>query len=544
MTRERRQDMAFAALVASVALHVAIMLIVRPQIMTRIPGDGARERRLPPIRVSEPPPGNTVRGMDSVKDGKSAKPAPAPERIESAPSISSFSAPEAPPLAVDAPAVKEATGESVPEIETIPRLAEAKMKLSPAKHEDVSPAVLHEASAPVVRPAEDVPAAVAAEAADALAMAMFMPAMPVAKDVADEPLPPPVLPDVPAEEEREAFVPKSEVMERVDEKTVEMEKAAVRSLLDDRNASELSKSVSVKIEREDPSDGWIYFKVAISPLGELAIVPKDVVILMDASGSIGRDRLRSCREAVRSILRSCTNTGDRFNLVAFRDRFSYAFKSWRECDIDSFELSDRWLDRLAAHGRTDVFSTIRSVLSLPRDPKRPLVALVVTDGDANSGVSRTADILSRFTALNDGLVSVYMYGVRGSANRELIDMLTRGNRGESFIFDGDRGKAGESLESLGRRFRDPVLADMRVIFAGGEVEMYPRLLKNLYAGDSVTFSGRVPAGTGKVSFSVKGLNGANAFESFYSFDFAKIPAAFGIKSEWDEGRAIERKLGK
>ena len=51
MTRERRQDVAFAALVVSLAVHAGVMWFMRPQVMTRIPGDGARERRLPPMRI-------------------------------------------------------------------------------------------------------------------------------------------------------------------------------------------------------------------------------------------------------------------------------------------------------------------------------------------------------------------------------------------------------------------------------------------------------------------------------------------------------------
>ena len=150
------------------------------------------------------------------------------------------------------------------------------------------------------------------------------------------------------------------------------------------------------------------------------------------------------------------------------------------------------------------------------------VALVVTDGDANAGVSDTASILSRFTALNDGLVSVYMYGVKESANRELIDILTRGNRGESFIFEGSRFRAGEGLEALSERFRDPVLSDLRLVFASdSRAEAYPRLLRNLYRGRGVELVGRVPVDEKKVSFSLKGLNGQQAFESYFSLDIGK-----------------------
>ena len=195
------------------------------------------------------------------------------------------------------------------------------------------------------------------------------------------------------------------------------------------------------------------------------------------------------------------------------------------------------------HGRTDVFSTIRSVLTLPRDPKRPLIALVVTDGDANMGVSDTAEILSKFTALNDGLVSVYMYGVKSSANRELIDVLTHGNRGESFIFEGWRWSAGEGMDGFSERFRDPVLSDLRIIFsAGTPAEAYPRLLRNLYRGGTLSFVGRVPADVREVAFSLKGLNGADAFEGFFKIPVETAPSDASLAAEWAAERQIDAKL--
>ena len=192
-----------------------------------------------------------------------------------------------------------------------------------------------------------------------------------------------------------------------------------------------------------------------------------------------------------------------------------------------------------------MFSTISSVLTLPRDPGRPLIALVVTDGEANSGVSDTGAILSKFTALNDGLVSVYMYGVKSSANRALIDVLTRGNRGESLIFEGwQRRRAGSGIESLTERFRDPVLTDLRIVFASGtRAEAYPRLLRNLYRGGTLEFVGRVPAGTKDVAFSLKGLNGRDAYEGFFKLSLGTAPSDPSVVEAWGDELAIDRKLG-
>ncbi|MBQ6136029.1 MAG: VWA domain-containing protein [Kiritimatiellae bacterium] len=338
------------------------------------------------------------------------------------------------------------------------------------------------------------------------------------------------------------FVPSREMMSEVDEKVVAAEKAAVRDLLDVKDAAPLEKFVNVSATSASQGE-WIYFRVRINPRTSLRTVPKDVVVILDASGSIGGDRLQSCRDAAKRILRSAANTGDRFNLVAFRDRFSYAFRSWQECTKATFSSADRWLSTLAAYGRTDVFATIRSVLTLPRDPKRPLIALVVTDGDANAGVSETSQILSKFTSLNDGLVSVYMYGVKKSANRELIDILTHGNRGESFIFEGSRWNAGEGIEGLSERFRDPVLSDLRVVFTSvTKAEAYPRLLRNLYRGEIVDVVGRVPRDVREIAFSLKGLNGDKSYEGFFRLGLAQTPFDPTIPDAWRREQAIDARL--
>jgi hypothetical protein len=159
-------------------------------------------------------------------------------------------------------------------------------------------------------------------------------------------------------------------------------------------------------------------------------------------------------------------------------------------------------------------------------------------------VSDTAEILSRFTALNDGLISVYMYGVKKEANRELIDLLTRGNRGESIIHMGNRKYAGSALEPLATAFRDPVLTDLRIMFAAGTMaETYPRLMKNLYKGGSVTLKGRCPARIKELVFTLKGLSGRKAFESLFRIDISSVEkASETIIQDWIAERIVAGRL--
>ena len=529
MTRERRDEVVLIALVFSAAVHVGLMFLVRSQVMTRASAVAPAVRR-EAMRVTK-----AVSRPDPVKiaeilDLKAVKDAPAVVQEKQAPRAEMPSATAA--AAARAPDLDLASARG-------PEAAKPVFEAKPIEVKSVAAAAV-----PLTR----IETPKVAETVAAPTFSVGTPAAPALKDL-------PVLSDIkagappplvshfsqPSQPSQPSQLSQT-VYDRVDAAVVAEEKKAVRELVDASGAADLAAAVDLKLVTAE-ADGARYFKVTVAPKRTLKVVPKDVVMVIDGSGSIGNDRLSSCRKAARRILRSCTNTGDRFNLVVFRNAFSYAFRAWQDCDAPGFAAGDKWLDRQTAHGRTDVFDTISSVLTLPRDPARPLVALVVTDGDANAGVSDTAEILSKFTALNDGLVSVYMYGVKSSANRELIDVLTHGNRGESFIFDGWRWNAGDAMESLSERFRDPVLSDLRVTFAAGtEATAYPRLLRNLYRGQDLSFVGRVPADAKDVAFSLKGLNGSEAYEGFFRLPLAAAPADPSIPAEFAAEEAIHRKL--
>ena len=541
MTRERREDVVLIAVALSVAIHAGLMMFFRPQVMTHITPAAVHPKRVPVSVVREealPPPAavaDLFEDLEAVKDAPEAEAAipvgeavadAAPEVAPEAPSAGSVAPVATPPPMPDAPVFEVAQIKADRSVAAVPVF---RIETPSAGSDDSAPEFRISApAAPVV--SENVTPAALVSSED---IAEPAPEAGVVSRIAS-----PAAPQAPE------FVPAETIYGKVDEKAVSDEKTAVKALMASESAAELTKFVNAAMTAETSGD-WTYFRVMLSPRADLQTVSKDFVVLVDASGSIGRDRMAAIRGATKTILRSAMNSGDRFNLVAFRDRYSYAFKSWQECTQQSFDDADRWIGRLAAHGRTDVFATIRSVLTLPRSPERPLIALVVTDGDANEGVSDTAEILSKFTALNDGLVSVYMYGVKSSANRALIDSLTRGNRGESRIYDGWAKLSGAEIENFVERFRDPVLSDLRVVFATGtRAEAYPRLLRNLYRGDTLSFVGRVPAGTEKVSFSLRGLNGADALEGFFDLPVATAGEDGSVKSDWEAERAIDSRLGR
>ena len=74
MTKERREEVLLVALVASVAIHIALMLFVRSQVMTRTAV--AKAARREPMRVTNRVPRPTPAKIEEIMDLKAVKDAP------------------------------------------------------------------------------------------------------------------------------------------------------------------------------------------------------------------------------------------------------------------------------------------------------------------------------------------------------------------------------------------------------------------------------------------------------------------------------------
>ena len=545
-----RRDVLIIALVVSIIVHIVLMFWARPKVMTSVARGLARVKRHVNTVQRENPPEGDLTEMSLMEDEEAKKEAPEinDEELLKLSALSTMnhiplddnaqlSAPEPAEISREIESYKILEAPNV--FDTMPRIGTA------GKNEEIREKIVFEAPETIVAatipPKMEIaiePEAIAAPDDIAPDFDAFEDAVSAAQDE----------PEKLVKDKTPDFKPVDSVLPEVNESIVEAEKAAVKNLIDALDAKEITDVVEFSAARQQ-KDGYTYFKITVTPKPDLPIVAKDIVVLIDTSPSVGRDRLASVKDAIKRLLVNGTNTGDRFNIVAFSDKFQYAFTSWQECNAASFDYADRWIDNRVLHGWTDVFGVIKSVLTLPRDPKRPLIALVVTDGDANAGVSETAQILSRFSALNDGLISVYMYGVKSSANKELIDVLTRGNRGESMIyregFFKDRAFAGDDIDIFANRFKMPVVTDLRVVFASDSpAEAYPSLLRNLYRGNSVDIIGRVPGAPDSIAFSLKGLAGDQPYESFVRLPLDSAVVAKKLDAEFASEVGIERKTRK
>lgn len=252
-----------------------------------------------------------------------------------------------------------------------------------------------------------------------------------------------------------------------------------------------------------------YFRIEIERVGEsvLPVLPKDVVLVQDCSASMTEQRLYFCRQALDACL-DRMGPKDRFNVVSFRDAVDWAFPEWAENAPGQLQAARAFISGMTSGGNTDIFASMKALNALPRQEGRPVVALLVTDGRATTGLTGSSDIIGEFSKLNDGRISVFTLGTVQTADTYMLDLLSYCNRGDTMSIAAGRWGIPEDLLRMMDGVSRPVLSDLAFRFATGQgCEVYPVLTSNLYLDRPLVIYGRYPRNLDQLVFQAVGEAG-------------------------------------
>jgi hypothetical protein len=285
---------------------------------------------------------------------------------------------------------------------------------------------------------------------------------------------------------------------------------------------------------KDPGHG--YFRMEIKRAGAevLPVIPKDILLVQDASASIAEQKLYFCREALSRAL-SEIQPGDRFNVMQFRETAGSCFTNWAACTPENIDRAKQYVAAMKTLGETDIFDSISSLHRLERQPGRPVIGLIVSDGRPTAGLLRSSDIIGEFSKMNNGAVSVFTFGTLQTANAYLLDLLSYCNRGNTHIAKTGRWGIPEEFMGVMKGLSRPVLSDVKFIFATGSgCEVYPVLTENLYLDQPLVLHGRYPRGTDQVLFQSTGQGGEVTCDMIFDLSLSKARASEDreIRNEW------------
>jgi Ca-activated chloride channel family protein len=283
---------------------------------------------------------------------------------------------------------------------------------------------------------------------------------------------------------------------------------------------------------DEPDATYFELRISRAPDAELPVLPRDVVLLVDGSESMTQRRINACKQGLKAVVDELSDR-DRLEILTFRDSAHHAFGEMRPATRRNRAEARAFIDRLVAQGRTDIDAGLDALQTLNFQASRPVIVMLVTDGRPTAGVVNSSQIIERFTAENQGRISVFSMGLGRQVNQFLLDLLSYRNRGDLQIVEDNRAIA-RALAGMHRDVARPVLADLRFRFSGvSEGEVYPRTLTHLYLDRPLTVYGRFVGAAPSAALQIVGRSGPDEKDMVFPLRWEEgAPGDARLRQQW------------
>jgi Ca-activated chloride channel family protein len=217
-------------------------------------------------------------------------------------------------------------------------------------------------------------------------------------------------------------------------------------------------------------------------------LPRDLIFLLDASGSMYGAPMQQAKSLMRSLLQTLEDT-DQLELISFGDRPHRWKRGATRATPDAKQEALAWIDRLQAEGGTEMRSGILEALQ-PLRPGAQRQVILITDGL----IGFESEIVATLREKLPPGCRLHTVGVGSSVNRSLTGPAARAGHGVEVIVDLD-GDVAEATRALLARTCAPLVTDL--VLEGDALEEHaPAKLPDLFAGAPALLSLRLKAGGG------------------------------------------------
>jgi Ca-activated chloride channel family protein len=243
--------------------------------------------------------------------------------------------------------------------------------------------------------------------------------------------------------------------------------------------------------RQRGEDG--FFLLLVAPrleVDEREVIAKDVIFVLDTSGSMRGEKLEQAQDALEFVLDEL-NEEDRFNIITFSTGVRQYDDRLRPAD--ERQEARRFVRNLTASGGTDINRALLEALDQV-DAERPTILIFLTDGLATEGEIETDRILDNVDDAAPENVRIFVFGVGDDVNTILLDTMAQAHRGASaYVRPGE--DIDEEVSAFYAKVSTPLLSDIELDFGGIRVEdTYPYPLPDLFVGTQLVLVGRYREG--------------------------------------------------
>ncbi|XP_059965333.1 inter-alpha-trypsin inhibitor heavy chain H3 isoform X5 [Mesoplodon densirostris] len=258
--------------------------------------------------------------------------------------------------------------------------------------------------------------------------------------------------------------------------------------------------ITYDVNRESPANVQIvngYFVHFFAPQG-LPVVPKNVVFVIDVSGSMHGRKMEQTKDALLKILED-VKEDDYLNFILF----SGGVTTWKDTLVqatpENIQEARKFVMNIRDQGMTNINDALLrgiSMLNKAREeyrvPERSTsIVIMLTDGDANVGESRPEKIQENMRKAIGGKFPLYNLGFGNNLNYNFLERMALENHGlaRRIYEDSD---ANLQLQGFYEEVANPLLTDVEVEYPENAIlDLTQNSYQHFYDGSEIVVAGRL-----------------------------------------------------
>jgi Ca-activated chloride channel family protein len=247
----------------------------------------------------------------------------------------------------------------------------------------------------------------------------------------------------------------------------------------------------------EEKDGRHYGLLMVLPPNgaRAARLPREVVFVLDTSGSMSGASIRQAKEALLLALERLA-PGDSFEVIEFNSTAQALFGESREATRDNVRRAMRWVGSLDARGGTEMAAALRLALDGKAETERVRQVIFLTDGAVGNEEALFGLLRERL-----GASRLFTVGIGSAPNSHFMTQAAQLGRG-TFTYIGRIEEVGAKMGELFAKLESPVLKGLEVHWPDGvHVEAWPARLPDLYAGEPLVLAAALDRLQGEVRIS-------------------------------------------
>uniref|UniRef100_A0A8C8TGX4 Inter-alpha-trypsin inhibitor heavy chain H3 n=1 Tax=Peromyscus maniculatus bairdii TaxID=230844 RepID=A0A8C8TGX4_PERMB len=254
------------------------------------------------------------------------------------------------------------------------------------------------------------------------------------------------------------------------------------------------------VNRESPGNVQVvngYFVHFFAPQG-LPVVPKNIVFVIDISGSMAGRKIHQTRDALLKILDDMKED-DYLNFILFSTHVTTWKDSLVQATPANLEEARMFVKNIRDEGMTNINDgLLRGVHMLKDARERHLVPerstsilIMLTDGDANTGESRPQKIQENVRNAIGGKFPLYNLGFGNNLNYNFLETMALENNGlaRRIYEDSD---ANLQLQGFYEEVANPLLTNVEVEYPENAIlDLTKNNYPHFYDGSEIVVAGRL-----------------------------------------------------